>query len=69
MQFCQATSIAGEQAIGKTILRAGDVRQVTGGTGYGPIVVGETGCTVIVVFQQAAGAATVPLGRARTEQG
>jgi|SRR5579863_688974 len=56
--------IAGDQTVGKTVFRTGDVRQVTGGTGYGPIVVGDAGCTVIIVFQQAAGAMTVPLGRA-----
>lgn len=56
--------IAGEQTVGKTVFRTGDVRQVTGGTGYGPITVGETGCTVIVVFQKATGSMTVPVGRA-----
>lgn len=59
--------IAGEQTVGKVTFRQGDVRQVTGGTGYGPIVVGPQGCTVIIVFQHAAQAMTVPLGRAQTE--
>lgn len=43
--------IAGEQTVGKVTFRAGDVRLVTGGTGYGPIMVGPEGCTVLIVFE------------------
>ena len=57
--------IEGEQTVGKTLFRKGDVRMANAGTGYGPIVVGPQGCTVIIVFQQAAGAMTVPLGKTR----
>ncbi len=43
--------IEGEQTVGKQIFRKGDVRLVKGGTGYGPIVVGSSGCTVLIVFE------------------
>jgi anti-sigma factor ChrR (cupin superfamily) len=55
--------IEGEQTVGKSTFRTGDVRQVTGGTGYGPIVVGPEGCTVLIVFQEAAKSNTVPMPR------
>lgn len=57
--------IEGEQTVGKTTFRTGDVRQVTGGTGYGPIVVGPQGCTVLIVFQEAANSIMVPMPRAK----
>lgn len=57
--------IEGEQTVGKTVFRKGDVRLAKGGAGYGPIVVGPEGCSVIIMFQEAAGAMTVPLGKAR----
>ena len=43
--------IEGEQAIGKQTFGKGDIRLVKGGTGYGPIVVGPNGCTVLIVFE------------------
>jgi hypothetical protein len=52
--------------VGKTVFRAGDMRFAKAGTGYGPIRIGAEGCTVLIVFQQASGANTIPLGRART---
>ena len=54
--------IEGEQTVGKTVFRKGDVRLVKGGTGYGPITIGEDGCTVLIVFQQATGAMMEPKG-------
>lgn len=58
--------IEGEQTVGKTTFCTGDVRQVTAGTGYGPIVVGPQGCTVLIVFQEAAKSITVPMPRQET---
>jgi anti-sigma factor ChrR (cupin superfamily) len=55
--------IEGEQTVGKTTFRAGDVRVVRGGTGYGPIKVGPQGCTVLIVFEDASRAMTEPLPR------
>jgi anti-sigma factor ChrR (cupin superfamily) len=43
--------IEGEQAVGKQTFAKGDIRLVKGGTGYGPIVVGPNGCTVLIVFE------------------
>ena len=57
--------IEGEQTVGKTLFRAGDVRFAKGGAGYGPITIGPEGCTVVIVFQQATGAMTIPLGKAK----
>jgi len=55
--------ISGEQTVGKTIFRSGDVRQVTSGTGYGPIKIGPEGCTVLIVFQEANRSIMVPMPR------
>lgn len=55
--------IEGEQTVGKTTFRKGDVRLVTGGTGYGPIVVGPEGCTVLIVFADGSQSVTVPMPR------
>jgi anti-sigma factor ChrR (cupin superfamily) len=55
--------IEGEQTVGKTTFGAGDVRVVTGGTGYGPITIGAEGCTVLIVFAEASGAMTETLPR------
>ena len=60
--------IEGEQTVGKVLFRKGDVRMANAGTGYGPIVVGPEGCTVIIVFQQASGAMTIPLGKAKATE-
>ena len=57
--------VEGEQTVGKTRFGPGDVRFAKGGTGYGPIVIGPQGCTVVIVFQEATGANTIPLGKAR----
>lgn len=56
--------IDGEQTVGKVTFRQGDVRLVTGGTGYGPITIGPRGCTVLIVFQEAAKSIMVPKGAA-----
>jgi anti-sigma factor ChrR (cupin superfamily) len=50
--------IEGEQTVGKVTFGPGDVRIVKGGTGYGPIKVGPSGCTVLIVFQD--GSRAVP---------
>jgi anti-sigma factor ChrR (cupin superfamily) len=55
--------IEGEQTVGKTKFGVGDVRLVTAGTGYGPIQVGPQGCTVLIVFEKASNAMTIPLPR------
>jgi anti-sigma factor ChrR (cupin superfamily) len=55
--------ISGEQTVGKTTFHSGDIRLVKGGTGYGPIVVGPEGCTVLIVFQERQGAITETLPR------
>ncbi len=57
--------IEGEQTVGKTTFGRGDVRFAKAGTGYGPIMIGPEGCTVIIVFQNATGAMTIPLGKAK----
>lgn len=57
--------IEGSQRVGKTNFAAGDVRWASAGTGYGPIVVGPEGCTVLIVFQEAAKSNTIPLGKAK----
>jgi anti-sigma factor ChrR (cupin superfamily) len=55
--------IEGQQTVGKVTFGPGDIRLVKGGTGYGPIVVGPEGCTVLIVFQNATGSMTQPKGR------
>jgi anti-sigma factor ChrR (cupin superfamily) len=57
--------VEGEQTVGKTRFGPGDVRFAKAGTGYGPIVIGPEGCTVVIVFQDATGANTIPLGKAK----
>lgn len=57
--------IEGEQTVGKTLFRKGDIRIVKGGTGYGPITIGPEGCLVLIVFQEANGAMMVPKGTLR----
>jgi anti-sigma factor ChrR (cupin superfamily) len=59
--------IEGEQTVGKTVFRKGDVRIVKGGTGYGPITIGSEGCTVLILFQNANGAMMEPKGLAAVE--
>jgi anti-sigma factor ChrR (cupin superfamily) len=61
--------IAGEQTVGKTTFRAGDIRLAKAGAGYGPILIGPEGCTVLIVFQHATGAMTLPVGKARQAEG
>jgi anti-sigma factor ChrR (cupin superfamily) len=56
--------IEGSQRVGKVNFKAGDVRWAAGGTGYGPIKVGPDGCTVIIVFAEAAKGIAIPLGKA-----
>ena len=58
--------IEGSQRVGKTDFAKGDVRWARAGTGYGPIVVGPEGCTVLIVFQEAAKSNTIPLGKVRS---
>lgn len=55
--------LSGEQSVGKALFRAGDVRLVKAGTGYGPIRVGAEGCTVMIVFQDGSRSMTVPMPR------
>ena len=55
--------LEGEQTVGKSTFRTGDVRLVTASTGYGPIKVGAQGCTVLIVFENASNAMTVDLPR------
>ncbi|MCB2059641.1 MAG: hypothetical protein R3E09_17300 [Novosphingobium sp.] len=57
--------IDGEQTVGKVKFGPGDIRFAKAGTGYGPITIGPEGCTVVIVFQEATGAMTIPMGRAR----
>ena len=57
--------VSGEQTVGKTRFGPGDVRFAKAGTGYGPIVIGPEGCSVVIVFQDATGANTIPLGKAK----
>ena len=59
--------IEGEQTVGKTTFRAGDIRWASAGTGYGPITIGPEGCTVLIVFQEAAKSNTIPLGKAKAK--
>ena len=47
--------VEGEQTVGKDLLKAGDTRVVKGGTDYGPITVGQNGCTVVAFFQDRTG--------------
>jgi anti-sigma factor ChrR (cupin superfamily) len=55
--------IEGEQAVGKQTFAKGDIRMVKGGTGYGPIVVGPEGCTVLIVFEDGSRSVTETLPR------
>lgn len=55
--------IEGEQTVGKKRFGVGDVRIARAGTGYGPITVGPQGCTVLIVFEDASRAMTVPMPR------
>jgi anti-sigma factor ChrR (cupin superfamily) len=55
--------LEGDQMVGKKVFRAGDVRIVDGGTGYGPIKVGPEGCTVLIVFEDASRSMTEILPR------
>lgn len=57
--------IEGSQKVGKVEFKAGDVRWARGGAGYGPITVGPEGCTVLIVFQEAAKSNMIPLGKAK----
>jgi anti-sigma factor ChrR (cupin superfamily) len=57
--------IDGEQTVGKTVFRTGDIRFARAGAGYGPITIGAEGCTVLIVFQEATGAMTLPVGKAK----
>jgi anti-sigma factor ChrR (cupin superfamily) len=57
--------VEGSQRVGKVNFKAGDVRMVAAGTGYGPIEIGAEGCTVLIVFQDAEKSPPVLLGRGR----
>ena len=61
--------IEGEQTVGKVKFGPGDIRFAKAGAGYGPIKVGPEGCTVIIVFQEATGAMTLPVGKAKAIAG
>lgn len=56
--------VSGSQKVGKTWFEAGDVRRVSASTGYGPILIGPDGCTVLIVFQEGGKSAPIPLGSA-----
>jgi anti-sigma factor ChrR (cupin superfamily) len=60
--------IEGEQTVGKQSFAKGDVRLVKGGTGYGPIVVGPNGCTVLIVFEDGSRSLTETLPRTRASE-
>ena len=55
--------IEGQQAVGKQTFGKGDIRIVKGGAGYGPIVVGPNGCTVLIVFEDGSRSMLEPLPR------
>ena len=55
--------IEGEQLVGKQTFTKGDIRLVKGGTGYGPIVIGPNGCTVLIVFEDGSRSMTEVLPR------
>ena len=57
--------ISGQQTVGKVVFGPGDIRFARAGAGYGPIVIGPEGCTVVIVFQEGTGAMTIPLGKAK----
>ena len=57
--------IEGEQTVGKVKFGPGDIRFAKAGTGYGPIKIGPEGCSVVIVFQEATGAMTLPVGKAK----
>lgn len=57
--------LEGEQSVGKSLFRAGDVRIVRGGTGYGPIRVGAAGCKVMIVFEDGSRSLSETLPRKR----
>ncbi len=57
--------VKGEQTVGKTRFGPGDIRFAKAGTGYGPITAGPRGCMVVIVFQNASGANTIPIGMAK----
>ena len=61
--------IEGQQTVGKTVFGPGDVRFAKAGAGYGPIIIGPQGCTVVIVFQHATGANTIPLGKTKALAG
>ncbi len=52
--------IEGEQTVGKVTFRAGDIRVVKEGTGYGPITMGKEGATVLLVFEDGERATWIP---------
>jgi hypothetical protein len=47
----------------------GDVRATKGGTGYGPLVAGPSGCVRLTIFEQAAGSLMRVLGKDRARPG
>ena len=55
--------IEGAITVGKTRMEKGDIRAITGGTGYGPLVTGPEGCLRLTIFDRADGSLTRLLGR------
>ena len=47
--YCEIL-LEGTQKIGDTWFSAGDVRVAKAGTLYGPLIAGDEGCTIIVIF-------------------
>ena len=58
-------STGGAETVGKVKFGPGDIRFAKAGAGYGPIRIGPEGCTVVIVFQEATGAMTLPVGKAK----
>jgi hypothetical protein len=47
--YCEII-LAGSQKVSGKWFNAGDVRVVTAGTRYGPLVAGPDGCTLLIIF-------------------
>lgn len=47
--YCEII-MAGSQKVGARWFHAGDVRMARAGETYGPLVAGEDGCTIVIVF-------------------
>jgi anti-sigma factor ChrR (cupin superfamily) len=59
--------ISGDITVGKIRYVEGDIRVVKGGTGYGPLQVGDQGCKAMIVFSDGSAHAVENLPRPRTQ--